>query len=78
MTIKDLREILVHFRDKEYNDYEVVLWDYNQQQPLEWGGSYSFSKPQKRLCFPVTVTPVDGITIFERLKQSQNVQEENK
>lgn len=77
MTIKDLREILIHFSDRKYDDFEVILWDYNQQQALNWGGSYSFSKPEKHLSFPVEVTPVDGITIFERLKQFENVQKEN-
>lgn len=77
MTIRDLREILLHFEDRKYNDYEVILWDYNQQQALDWGGSYSLSHPNKTLCFPVEVTPVDGITIFERLKQFENVQKEN-
>lgn len=77
MTIRDLREILIHFEDKKYDDWKVSLWDYNHQQELDWGGSYSFSKPKKELCFPVEVTPVDGITVFERLKQLQNVQKED-
>lgn len=77
MTIRDLREILIHFEDREYNDYEVVLWDYNHQQKLDWGGMYSLSHPDKELSFPVEVPPVDGITVFERLKKLQNVQEEN-
>lgn len=78
MTIRDLREILIHFQDRKYDDYEVILWDYNHQQKLDWGGGYSFSKPEETLSFAVEVPPVDGITVFERLKQLQNVQEEDK
>lgn len=78
MTIKDLREILIHFQDSKYDDYEIVLWDYNQQEKINWGGTYSFSKPNKQLCFPVTVTTVDGITITERLKNLINELEKQK
>lgn len=78
MTIRDLREILKHFEGREFDNYEVLLWDYNHQQKLNWGGGHSFSHPNKTLCFPVEVPPVDGITVFERLKQLRDVQEENK
>ena len=78
MTVKELREILVHLQDRKYDDFEVVLWDYNHQQKLDWSGCYAFSKPEKVLSFAVEVPPVDGITVFERLKQLQNVQEEDK
>lgn len=77
MTIKDLREILIHFQDRKYDDYEVVLWDYNHQQELVWGGMHSLSHPNKQLSFPVEVPPVDGITVFERLKQLNDVQKED-
>ena len=69
MTIKDLREILVHFQDNKYDDYEIVLWDYNHQQKLQWGGMHGLSHPNKELTFPVNVTPVDGVTIDERIKK---------
>lgn len=68
MTIKDLREVLVHFQDRKYDDYEVILWDYNHQQKLGWGPSHALSHPDKVLTFPVTVEPADGITIEKRLK----------
>lgn len=77
MTIKDLKDILVHFNDREYDDYEVVLWDYNHQQELNWGGMHAWSLPEKKLTFAVEVPPVDGITVFERLKQLNNVQKED-
>ena len=77
MTIGDLKEILIHFEDRKYDNWEIVLWDFNHQQELGWGGSYSFSKPNKELSFSVEVPPVDGITVFERLKQLQNVQKED-
>lgn len=69
MTIKDLRDILIHFQDSEYDDYEIVLWDYNHQQKLQWGGMHGLSHPNKELTFPVNVTPVDGVTIDERIKK---------
>lgn len=77
MTIKDLKGLLIHFNDRKYDDYEVVLWDYNHQQELNWGGMHTLSHPNKKLSFPVEVPPVDGITVFERLKQLSNVQEED-
>lgn len=69
MTIKDLRDILIHFQDSKYDDYEIVLWDYNHQQKLQWGGMHGLSHPNKELTFPVNVTPVDGVTIDERIKK---------
>lgn len=69
MTIKDLREILIHFEDRKYDDYEVVLWDYNHQEKLQWGGMHGLSHPDKELTFPVTVSPVDGVTVDERIKK---------
>lgn len=64
MTIKELREILVHFQDREYDDYEVELWDYKHQQPLGWSVSHGFSKPEKRLIFPVNVPYEDDINFY--------------
>ena len=78
MTIKDLKDILVHFEDKKYDNHKVVLWDYNHQQELDWGGTYSFSNPDKELIFAVSVTPVDGVTVFERLRQLLNEKKEDK
>jgi len=77
MTIRDLKDLLIHFSDRKYDDYEVILWDYNHQQKLDWGGMHSLSHPKKQLSFPVEVPPVDGITVFERLKQLNDVQEED-
>lgn len=69
MKIKELREILIHFTNPEYDDFDIALWDYNNQRDVEWSaGMYAFSKPDKRLTFPVKVEPVDGVTIDERLK----------
>ena len=68
ITIKELKDLILHF-DKEYDDFKVILWDYNHQQELDWGGVHAFSKPNKTLSFAVEVPPVDGITVFERLKK---------
>lgn len=77
MTIRDLREILIHFQDREYDDYEVVLWDYNNQQKLGWSPSHALSHPSKELTFPVTVPPSDGVDVFEKLKQLKKKLDEN-
>ena len=73
MTVRDLKDILIHFEDRKFDDYEVILWDYNHQQELKWGGMFSLSHPDKAIVFPVEVTPVDGITIMERLKLLKDV-----
>jgi hypothetical protein len=70
MKIKELQEILIHFTDPKYDDFDVVLWDYSNQRIIEWPeGMYALSKPEKSLTFPVKVEPVDGVTIDERLKR---------
>lgn len=71
MTIRDLKDILIHFQDKQYDDYNVVLWDYNHQQELKWGASFALSHPSKTINFPVDVPPVDGLTVNERFKKLQ-------
>ena len=76
MTIRDLREILIHFTDRKYDDYKVVLWDFQNQRELDWGGSHGLSHPEKRLTFPVSAEPVDGVDIEARLKKI--VEEHNK
>ena len=73
MKIKELKEILKHYEDGEYDDWEIKLWDYNNQRELVWnGGSYAASKPEKYISFPIKVDPVDGVTIEERVKKLYN------
>ena len=70
MKIKDIKELLKHYQDKEYEDWEIVLWDYNNQRKIEWnGGTFASSKPDKEICFSVTMEPVDGKTIDQRVKE---------
>ena len=69
---------MVHFQDRKYDDYKVVLWDYNNQRELGWGVSHALSHPDKELTFPVDAEPVDGITITERLRDLVEKYEENK
>ena len=78
ITIRDLKEILIHFQDRKYDEYEVVLWDYNNQQKLSWGGGYALSHPEKELSFPITVPPADGVAVTEKLRKLINEREENK
>lgn len=69
MTVKFLREVLKHYEDKEYDDWKIELFDYNNQRSLEvLDGTYASSKESKIISFPVKVEPVDGVTIDERLK----------
>ena len=78
MTIKELKDLLIHFNDRKYDDYEVILWDYNHQQKLDWGGMHSLSHPDRTLVIPVEVPPVDGINVVERLRLIlQDVQKED-
>ncbi len=70
MTVKFLREVLKHYEDKEYDDWNIALFDYNNQRSLEvLDGTYASSKESKIISFPVKVEPVDGVTIDERLKK---------
>ena len=79
MTLRDIKDFIAVFEDSECDDYEIILWDYNHQQKLKTGGGYSLSHPDKEITIPVDVPPVDGVTIFERLKQLQDgIQKENK
>ena len=77
MTIRDLKDVLIHFQDREYDDWEVVLWDSNNQRSLEWGGGYAFSKPNKRITFPIEAEPIDGEAIDERIKRIINEMAKN-
>ena len=68
MTIKFLREVLKHYEDKEYDDWNIVFFDYNNQRSLiAFDGTYASSKESKSLTFPVMVPPVDGVTIDKRV-----------
>lgn len=83
MTIKFLREVLKHYEDREYDDWNVVLFDYNNQRNLiVLDGTYAASKDSKTLSFPVLAPPVDGITIDKRvdamLKRMQKFSKEVK
>lgn len=78
MKIKDLCEILKHYEGREYDDWEIELWDYNNQREVKWtGGTYASSKTDKKISFPVTVEPVDGKTIDERIAELyKNIKEQ--
>lgn len=76
MTIKELKDKIATFGDN-YDDYEVVLWDYNHQRKLDWGGVMAFSKSEKTYSFAVEVPTKDGISIFDRLKDFCKKQQEN-
>ena len=73
MTIKELKEILIHFNGKEYEDYNIILWDFENQRELKpLSGCHASDKVNKTLCFPVSVPPVDGKHIFDKIKELVN------
>jgi hypothetical protein len=73
MKIEFLREILKHYEGKEYDDWEITLFDFNNQRTLKVAdGTYASSKETKSITFPVMVEPVDGIAINERIKALLN------
>lgn len=76
VTIKDLKDV-VSCIDSAYDNFEVVLWDYNHQRKLEWGGCHSFSKSEKAMTFAVTVPAEYGTNIFEMLREFCQKQKEN-
>lgn len=70
MTIKELKDILIHYEGREYNDWEIKLFDYNNQREIEWnGGAYASSRETKSITFPVELEPIDGEGINSRLKR---------
>lgn len=70
MTVKFLREILKHYEDHQYDDWEVELFDYNNQRVLHVSeGTYASSKDSRSITFPVDVEPVDGVTIDKRIRK---------
>lgn len=70
MTIKYLREILKHYEDPQYDDWNITLFDYNNQRVLHVNdGTYASSKDKKSITFTVDVEPVDGETIDKRIKR---------
>ena len=70
MKLKFVREILKHYEGHEYDDWDLVLWDYNNQREVKWSeGMYAASKDDKKISFPVEIEPVDGVQIEERIKK---------
>ena len=77
MKLKFVKELMKHYDGHEYDDWDLEFWDYNNQRAIKVDeGMYSSSNPDKKIVFPVSVEPVDGITIDERLKKF--VEEYNK
>lgn len=70
MTIKEIKDILIHYDGREYDDWEIKLFDYNNQRDIKWnGGTYASSRETKTITFPVELEPVDGEGINSRLKR---------
>lgn len=65
MTIKDLKNVLVHFQDRKYDDYEVVFWDSSRQ--LRMDATFTgLSHPDKEISF--NVRELDSDRVYERMQ----------
>jgi len=71
MTIREMRDLLKIYEDSKYDKWEIKLWDYENQRELNWNISHSASNITKDITFPVTVPPIDGISIFEKIKKHE-------
>lgn len=66
MTVKDLQEVLVHFRENQYRDYNVVFWDAVRQKKMD-ATFTGLSHPDREISFNVwdqnqpDVSPFGGI-----------------
>lgn len=70
MTIKYIRDILKHYEDKQYDDWEIRLFDYNNQREIEFPeGMHGASKEAKAITFPIKIEPVDGEEIDARIRR---------
>lgn len=54
MKIKELKDLMMHFEDPKYDDYEVVFWDYARQKRMD-GHFGGLSHPDKEISIPIAV-----------------------
>jgi len=71
MTVQELNDVLVHWQGWEDRDYEIFLWDPNQQHQIK----FTFcgcSHPDKTVNF--VVTGYGNIEETQRISDKQQVQ----
>lgn len=72
MKIKELRTILSHWEEYQYNNYEVVLWDASRQKRMNMTFTGA-SHPDQEISF--LVTDADDPRIYEKVECSGIPQE---
>lgn len=68
MKVKELKDLLAVLSNEEYNDYEIVFWDYARQKRMD-GHFGGLSHPDKEISIPIADVggtyfpriPVDGL-----------------
>lgn len=53
MKLKELKDLMKHFEDSSYDEYELVFWDYMRQQKMD-GHFGGLSHPDKEITIPIT------------------------
>ena len=52
MKVKELKDAMIHFKDRKYDNYEVVFWDASRQTSMD--ATYTgLSHPDKEISFNV-------------------------
>lgn len=65
MTIKDLKDVVILFGDRKYDDYKVVFWDSSRQ--LRMDATFTgLSHPDKEISF--NVQELDSDRAYERMQ----------
>ena len=54
MKVKELKDLMKHFEEDKYNDYEIVFWDYARQKKMD-GHFGGLSHPEKEISIPISV-----------------------
>ena len=52
MEVKELKDVMIHFKDRKYDNYRVVFWDASRQTSMD--ATYTgLSHPDKEISFNV-------------------------
>lgn len=65
MTVKDLKDVMIHFEDRKYDKYKVVFWDASRQITMD-ATFTGLSHPDKEISF--LVWDEKNSRLFERLE----------
>ena len=64
MKIKEIKDLMMHFAESKYDDYNVVFWDYSRQRKMD-GHFGALSHPEKEISIPIGVVGDDVWKIVE-------------